>query len=93
MTNYTLSVSTDDLGLGVLASVRVVVDRLRATAADQYPPVDELYRIEQATDDDGLCDFQLKFDDISSFHRARVFDADGVVAYSKVFLMPPNHIS
>lgn len=93
MANYTLSVSTAAIGIGVLSGVRVVVDRLRSTAADQYPPVDELYRIEQATDDNGLCDFQLKFDDISSFHRARVFDADGVVAYSKVFLMPPNAIS
>ena len=78
MTNYTLSVSTDDLGIGVLASVRVVVDRLRATAAEQYPPIDELYRIEQATDEDGLCDFQLKFDDISTYHRARIFDSEGV---------------
>jgi hypothetical protein len=93
MTNYTLSVSTDDLGLGVLASVRVVVDRLRATAADQYPPVDELYRIEQATDDNGLCDFQLKFDDISTYHRARVFDSEGVPVYSKVFLMPAEAIN
>lgn len=93
MANYTLSVSTDDLGLGVLASVRVVVDRLRATAADQYPPVDELYRIEQATDEDGLCDFQLKFDDISTYHRARVFDGEGVPVYSKVFLMPAEDIS
>ena len=93
MTNYTLSVSTDDLGLGVLASVRVVVDRLRATASDQYPPVNELYRIEQATDDDGLCDFQLKFDDISTYHRARVFDSEGVPVYSKVFLMPAEAIN
>lgn len=93
MTNYTLSVSTDDLGLGVLASVRVVVDRLRATASDQYPPVNELYRIEQATDDDGLCEFQLKFDDISTYHRARVFDSEGVPVYSKVFLMPAEAIN
>ena len=93
MTNYTLSVSTDAVGIGVLASSRVVVDRLRSTAAEQYPPIDELYRIEQATDEDGLCDFQLRFDDISSFHRARIYDANGVVVYSKVFLMPPSAIS
>lgn len=93
MTDFTLSVSTDSLGLGVIDGARVVVDRLRATASEQYPPIDVLYRIEQSTDEDGLCDFQLKFDDISTYHRARVFSLDGVPVYNKVFLMPAEAIS
>ena len=93
MTDYTLSVSTDDLGLGVIDGARVVMDRLRATASEQYPPIDVLYRIESATDEDGLCDFQLKFDDTSTYHKARIYDTNGVVVYTKVFFMPAEAVS
>ena len=93
MTDYTLSVSIGDLGLGVIDGARVVMDRLRATASEQYPPIDILYRIEKATDEDGLCDFQLKFDDTSTYHKARIYDENGVVVYTKVFFMPAEAIS
>lgn len=90
MTTYTLTVSTDDLGLGVIDGGQVVVTRKRATAADQYPPVNALYEITTATDADGIATAELKADDSSTYHVCRVWDADGAVVYQQTFSMPPD---
>lgn len=90
MTTYTLTVSTDDLGLGVIDGARVIAVRRRAIAADQYPPIDALYRIETAANSLGVATISLKSDDTSTYHAVSVIDTDGVVVHDEQIMMPPS---
>lgn len=89
MTTYALTVSTDELGLGVLAGCAVQIDRKRAVMADQYPPVNVLYMMRMATDEDGVAAFNLKPDDSSTYHVCTIWDQNGVPVYRESFSMPP----
>lgn len=90
MTTYALTVSTDGLGLGVLAGCAVQIDRKRAVMADQYPPVDVLYLMRSATDEDGVVAFDLKPDDDTTYHVCTLWDENGVIAFKQSFSMPPD---
>lgn len=90
MTTYALTISTDDLGLGVIDGGRVVVERKRSIAADQYPPINALYSITAHTDTGGLATASLKADDASTYHVARVYDASGALVYQVTFRMKPD---
>jgi len=90
MTTYTLTINTDELGLGVIDGGKVVVTRKRATAADQYPPVSALYEITTATNGSGIATAAIKADDASTYHVCRCWDADGALVYQESFAMPPE---
>ena len=90
MTTYTLTINTSSLGLGVIDGGKVVVTRKRATAADQYPPVDALYEITTATGVSGVATASIKADDSSTYHVCRVWDANGAIVYQASFAMPPE---
>lgn len=90
MTTYTLTINTDELGLGVIDGGKVVVTRKRATAADQYPPVSALYEITTATNGSGIATAAIKADDSSTYHACRVWDADGALVFQVSFAMPPE---
>lgn len=91
MTAYTMTVSTDDLGLGVLVGCAVQIERKRAVAADQYPPVNVLYMMRMATDEFGKAVFTIKPDDSSTYHACTVWDQNGVPVYRGSFAMPPEN--
>lgn len=90
MTTFTLTVSSDGLGLGVLAGCAVQIDRKRAVMADQYPPIDVLYLMRSATDEDGVVAFDLKPDDETTYHVCTLWDVNGVVVFKQSFSMPPD---
>lgn len=90
MTTYTLSISTAGLGLGVIDGGRIVIERKRSIAADQYPPINVLYSITAYTDTGGLATASLKADDTSTYHIARLYDAAGAVVYQVTFRMKPE---
>lgn len=90
MTTYALTVSSDGLGLGVLAGCAVQIDRKRAVMADQYPPIDVLYLMRSATDEDGVVAFDLKPDDETTYHVCTLWDVNGVVVFKQSFSMPPD---
>lgn len=90
MTTFTLTVSSDGLGLGVLAGCAVQIDRKRAVMAEQYPPVDVLYLMRSATDEDGVVAFDLKPDDETTYHVCTLWDMNGVVVFKQSFSMPPD---
>ena len=91
MTTYTLTVSTDALGLGVISGARVSMEKRRAIIANAYPPTDNLYRIELPTSINGICSFLLEPDDSSTFHTAKVFDTNGIPVFQKQFSMSPQN--
>ena len=91
MTTYTLTVSTDALGLGVISGARVSMEKRRAIIANTYPPTDNLYRIELPTSINGICSFLLEPDDSSTFHTAKVFDTNGIPVFQKQFSMSPQN--
>lgn len=90
MTTYALTVSSDGLGLGVLAGCAAQIDRKRAVMADQYPPIDVLYLMRSATDEDGVVAFDLKPDDETTYHVCTLWDVNGVVVFKQSFSMPPD---
>lgn len=90
MTTYTLTINTDELGLGVIDGGKVVVTRRRATAADQYPPVNALYEITTATNGSGVATAAIKADDSSTYHVCRVWDAEGAMVFQVTFAMRPE---
>ena len=45
MTTYELTLSTNDLGLGVLNSVRTRIEKRRVSIADTYPPINNLVKM------------------------------------------------
>lgn len=93
MTTYILTVSTDALGLGIISGGRVVVERRRTSAAQQYPGFDVLYAITTYTNTSGVATLGLKPDDSSVYHEARIYDTSGVVVYRTIFSMLPENIA
>lgn len=92
MAKHTLSVSMTGLGLDPIEGARVTMDKRRAVIADTAPPVNNLYRISAATDEDGLASFLLDPDDLSTYHVAKIFDLAGIPIYEKPFSMPPQDV-
>ena len=93
MTTYILTVNTDALGLGIISGGRVVVERRRTSAAQQYPGFDVLYAITAYTNASGVATLGLKPDDSSVYHEARIYDTSGVVVYRTIFSMLPENIA
>lgn len=89
MTTHTLTITTSDFGIGVIAGGRVVIDRKRSVAADQYPAVNALYTVTAETDDNGIATAALKADDSSTYHFIRIYNTSGVAVYQSVFAMSP----
>ncbi len=93
MTTYTLTVSTNDLGLGVLNSVRTRIEKRRVSIADTYPPINNLVKIEKPTNNLGIAIFLLEPDDLTTYHVAKIFDSAGIPVYERFFSMPPSATS
>ena len=93
MATYELTVSTDDLGLGVLNSVRTRIEKRRISIADTYPPINNLVKIEKPTNNLGIAIFLLEPDDLTTYHVAKVFDSAGILIYERFFSMPPSATS
>lgn len=71
MTTFALTVSTNDLGLGVLNSVRTRIEKRRVSIADTYPPINNLVKIEKPTNNLGIAIFLLEPDDLTTYHVQR----------------------
>ena len=93
MTTYTLTVSTNDLGLGVLNSARTRIEKRRVSIADTYPPINNLVKIEKPTNNLGIAIFLLEPDDLTTYHVAKIFDSAGIPVYERFFSMPPSATS
>ena len=93
MTTYTLTVSTNDLGLGVLNSARTRIEKRRVSIADTYPPINNLVKIEKPTNNLGIAIFLLEPDDLTTYHVAKIFDTAGILIYERFFSMPPSATS
>lgn len=93
MTTYTLTVSTNDLGLGVLSSARTRIEKRRVSIADTYPPINNLVKIEKPTNNLGIAIFLLEPDDLTTYHVAKIFDTAGILIYERFFSMPPSATS
>ena len=93
MTTYTLTVSTGDLGLGVLNSARTRIEKRRVSIADTYPPINNLVKIEKPTNNLGIAIFLLEPDDLTTYHVAKIFDTAGILIYERFFSMPPSATS
>ena len=93
MATYELTVSTDDLGLGVLNSVRTRIEKRRISIADTYPPINNLVKIEKPTNNLGIAIFLLEPDDLTTYHVAKIFDSAGIPIYERFFSMPPSATS
>ena len=89
MATYALTVSTNALGLGVISSATVVVERKRTTVTDIYP-TSSLYIKKAATNVSGIATIQLEADDGTVFHEIKIFDASGVLVYKNTIQMPPQ---
>ena len=72
MATYALTVSTNDLGLGVLNSVRTRIEKRRVSIADTYPPINNLVKIEKPTNNLGIAIFLLEPDDLTTYHVAKI---------------------
>lgn len=93
MTTYELTLSTNDLGLGVLSSARTRIEKRRVSIADTYPPINNLVKIEKPTNNLGIAIFLLEPDDLTTYCVAKVFDLAGILIYERAFTMPPNAIN
>ena len=93
MTTYELTLSTNDLGLGVLNSVRTRIEKRRVSIADTYPPINNLVKIEKPTNNLGIAIFLLEPDDLTTYHVAKIFDSAGIPVYEKSFTMPPSAVN
>jgi len=93
MATYELTVSTNDLGLGVLNSARTRIEKRRVSIADTYPPINNLVKIEKPTNNLGIAIFLLEPDDLTTYHVAKIFDTAGIPVYEKSFTMPPSATS
>ena len=92
MTTYALTVSTNDLGLGVLSGARVVVERKRTQISDIFSG-QALIKNTSATNTSGIAVMFLSPDDSSVYHELKIFDLAGIPVYSVVFTMPPQAVS
>ncbi len=93
MTTYALTLSTNNLGLGVLNSARTRIEKRRISIADTYPPINNLVKIEKPTNNLGIAIFLLEPDDLTTYHVAKVFDSAGIPVYERFFSMPPSATS
>ena len=93
MATYTLTVSTNALGLGVLNGAKVRIEKRRVAIADTYPPINNLIQIAQATNSSGIATFLLQPDDLTTYHVAKIFDTAGIFIYERFFSMPPSATS
>lgn len=93
MTTYALTLSTNDLGLGVLNSARTRIEKRRVSIADTYPPINNLVKIEKQTNNLGIAIFLLEPDDLTTYHVAKIFDTAGILIYERFFSMPPSATS
>ena len=92
MTTYTLTVSTNDLGLGVINGARVVVERKRTLVTDIFNGR-SLSRNNAATNSLGVATMLLEPDDGSVYHELKIFDLAGIPVYSAMFTMPPQAVA
>jgi len=92
MTTYTLTVSTNDLGLGVINGARVTVDRKRTQVTDVFNG-QSLSKNSAATNSSGVATILLEPDDGSVYHELKIFDLAGILVYSKIFIMPPQAVA
>ena len=92
MTTYTLTVSTNDLGLGVINGARVVVERKRTQVTDIFGG-QSLSKNTTATNSSGIATVLLKPDDGSVYHEIKIFDLAGIPVYSTIFSMPPQAVA
>ena len=92
MTTYTLTVSTDDLGLGVIDGARVTIERKRTQVTDIFGG-QSLSRNTTATNVSGIATIPLEPDDGSVYHELKIFDLAGILVYSKIFIMPPQAVA
>ena len=92
MTTFALTVSTSDLGLGVISGARVVVDRKRTQVADAFS-FQYLGRNSVPTNSLGVATILLEPDDGSVYHEMKIFDLAGILVYSRIFTMPPQAVS
>lgn len=92
MTTYTLTVSTDDLGLGVISGARVVVERKRTQVTDIFNGR-SIGTNSTATNSSGIATILLEPDDGSVYHELKIFDLVGILVYSKIFTMPPQAVA
>lgn len=89
MATYALTVSTNALGLGVISSATIVIERKRTIVTDIYP-TSSLYTKKVATNISGIATIQLQADDGSVFHEVKIFDTSGVLVYKNTIQMPPQ---
>lgn len=92
MTTYTLTVSTNDLGLGVINGARVVVERKRTQVTDIFNGR-SIGTNSTATNSLGVATILLEADDGSVYHELKIFDLVGIPVYSKIFTMPPQAVA
>lgn len=92
MTTYTLTVSTNDLGLGVINGARVVVERRRTQISDIFSG-QALTKNTSATNTSGIAVMLLSPDDGSVYHELKIFDLAGIPVYSAMFTMPPQAVA
>lgn len=92
MTTYTLTIATNDLGLGVINGARVVVERKRTLVTDIFNG-QSLSKNSVATNSLGIATILLQPDDGSVYHELKIFDLAGILVYSKIFTMPPQAVA
>lgn len=92
MATYALTVSTNDLGLGVLSGARVVVERRRTQISDIFSG-QALTKNTSATNTSGIAVMFLSPDDSSVYHELKIFDLAGIPVYSVMFTMPPQAVA
>ena len=92
MTTFALTVSTSDLGLGVISGARVVVERKRTQVTDIFGG-QSLSKNTTATNSSGIATVFLKPDDVSVYHEIKIFDLAGIPVYSVMFTMPPQAVA
>ncbi|MDO8415488.1 MAG: hypothetical protein Q7S87_04685 [Agitococcus sp.] len=92
MTTYTLTVSTNSLGLGVINGAKASVERKRALVSELING-SPLSKNVASTNNLGVASFQLQPDDGSTFYELKIFDLVGIPIFYKIFQMPPVDIS
>ena len=92
MTTYTLTVSTNALGFGVISGARVVVERKRTQVTDIFNGR-SIGTNSTATNSLGIATILLEPDDGSVYHELKIFDLVGILVYSKIFTMPPQAVA
>ena len=92
MTTYTLTIATNDLGLGVINGARVVVERKRTLVTDIFNG-QSISTNSAATNSSGIATILLEPDDGSVYHKLKIFDLAGILVYSKIFTMPPQDVA